>query len=198
MAKSYVFAIEGLEQLTDLDNLDPRIEEAAKIAINSTLEFARRLSAREMRQQVRFPSHYLEGESSQLKVTQRATATRFEGVITGRTRATSLARFVRSNGKAGVTVEVKPGKTITLGRAFLVGLRKGQSGILGNKGLAVRTKSGEKPAYAYKPKKLSENVWLLYGPSVSQVFQTVREDVEPEVKNYLSNEFQRQLELRMK
>lgn len=194
MRGDYVMAIEGLTELHDLESLNPAIVKAATMAINRTLDRSRTLSAREMRTQVRFPSRYLEGENARLKITQRATSDRFEGIISGRRNPTSLARFVTGSAKGRVTLEVKPGHLVTLGRAFITNLKSG-TGELGNVGLAVRTRIGEKPSNAYKPVRLKDGLWLLYGPSVDQVFQTVRDDIKPETEEFLANEFSRLLEL---
>ncbi|MFC3724402.1 phage tail protein [Neoaquamicrobium sediminum] len=197
---SYVFMIEGLEDLGSLDDLKPQIVQAAHQAINRTLDRARTASAREIRKQVNFPAAYLQGEDSRLSVTQRASSSRLEGVITGRRRATSLARFVvgSSRGK-GVSVKVKPDKVETMKRAFLMKLRAGNASIdtKSNLGLAVRTRDGKKPSAAYKPVKIGENLYLLYGPSVDQVFRTVREDVAKDTQEFLNREFNRLLDLRL-
>ena len=195
MRGNYIFAIEGLESAEDLPYTDEQIVRAASRAINSSLDRARVLSVREMRRQVRFPQSYLRGDDSRLRVTQRASGHRLEGVVAGRRRPTSLARFVTGGGRnrKPVTVEVKPGRATTIKRGFLINLRRG-SGGLGNQGLAIRT-DGSKPDRAYRPKKIGDNLWLLYGPSVDQVFQTVRDDISPEVQDHLEGEFLRLLEV---
>lgn len=197
---SYIFFVEGLEDLGGIDDLKPQIARAAYLAINRTLDHARTLSAREIRKQVNFPASYLEGADSRLKVSQRATASRFEGVITGRQRATSLARFVVGTArKSGVNVRVKPTATTHMRRAFLMRLRAGNANLdtTSNLGLAVRTKDGKKPSAAYLPTPIGKNLWLLYGPSIDQVFRTVREDVSRDTEEFLSNEFNRLLDIKL-
>ena len=76
-----------------------------------------------------------------------------------------------------------------MGRAFVMELRGG------NRGLAIRT-DGSKPRGAYKPKPIGKNLFLLYGPSVDQVFRTVSEDVAPDVADELEVEFNRLLDLK--
>lgn len=192
MSDAYVFAIEGLEELGRIEDLKPKITTAAYRAINKTLDRGRTMSAREMRSQVNFPGSYLQGASSRLNVTQRANEGRLEGVISGRRRATSLARFVvgsKKIGKAGVRVSVKPGSSAEMTNAFLMKIRGG------NLGLAIRVKKGGRPDKAYKPVKIADGLFLLYGPSVDQVFKTVREDVAPNVERYLAAEFTRLLDV---
>lgn len=191
----YAFAVEGLKEahpgLTDED-----IVRAAVRATNDALDFGRTRAAEEMRKQVRFPARYLQGnETGRLQVTQRAQAARLEGHITGRDNPTSLARFVSGSqaGKGGIRVSVKPGRSSLIKNAFLMKLRAGNDGPLSNIGLAVRTKGG--PPKAFKPKKLSDKLWLLYGPSVNQVFRTVRDDISGPVEERWENEFHRLLGL---
>lgn len=195
---SYVFIVEGLDALGSLDALDPEIIEAARQAVNRTVDRARTRSAEEIRRQVNFPAGYLSGDDSRLKVTQRATNSRLEAVISGRRRPTSLARFVvNSSRAAGTSVSVHPGSVKRMQRAFLMKLRRGKLDISQghNVGLAIRT-DGEAPKRAYKPIKISEELYLLYGPSVDQVFRTVREDVSKDTEEFLQAEFNRLLGLK--
>lgn len=83
-------------------------------------------------------------------------------------------------------------------RAFLMRLKAGNSiETKSNLGLAVRTAKGKRPDKAYKPVKVSENLWLLYGVSVDQAFRTAREKVRPEAEAYLEAEFNRLLEVKL-
>lgn len=197
MVKDYVIAIEGLRDPGEVRALKPEIMKAASMAVNKAADRARTRAAKEMRRQVNFPSRYLEGQNSRLRVTKRASPDDPVAIITGRRRPTSLARFATGSRRGrggGVYVSVKPGRSKFIGRAFLMQLRAGRD-ELGNVGLAVRTKRGARPKGAYKPVKISEGLWLLYGPSVDQVFKTVREDVAPETQEFLAREFERLLKL---
>lgn len=149
-----------------------------------------------MRDQVDFPPGYL--ENGRLKVVRRAAKGSLEAVIRGRDRATSLARFARgqnpgnTRGRA-VRVTVRGGRTQTLkgtehGRAFLVTLRNG------NMGLAIRLKDGESPKFTQGAVKLANNVYLLYGPSVDQVFRGVAEDRAGDISNMVTKQFFRQFD----
>jgi hypothetical protein len=124
-------------------------------------------------------------------------------------RPTSLARFVTGSlkvggtRKAGVSVEVEPGKVRRLPGAWLIRLRAGSESNLdtaSNVGLAVRTKNGRTPP-GYKPVKIAPNVYLLYGPSVAQALFSagtqagVAKDIEPKTLQFLEDEFWRQMEL---
>lgn len=192
--------VEGLEALSDMDKIPEKYLRAARMAVNRTVDRTRTASARSIRAQINFPARYLDPAGGRLEVSQRATNANLEGRITGRTRPTSLARFSSGAepGQAGVKVQVKTGGAARfLPRAFAIRLRAG-SALLDTKsnlGLAIRTASGEKPRGAYKPKQIGENLWLLYAPSVSQVFKSVRGDVSPDAADFLETEFLRLLDV---
>lgn len=187
--------------LPDLGKSPEKIVRFATMAINKTVDRARTLSAERITQQVNFPASYLRGTDSRLAVTKRASSNNLEGVVTGRYRATSLARFVHDNNPAaarkrgGLTIEVKPGKARFVKGAFLVKLRAGatKTDTKYNLGVAIRLKQGQRPRNSRAAVQLDHNVWLLYGPSVQQVFQSVREDVAPEAQDFLVAEFLRLL-----
>ncbi len=143
---------------------------------------------RDMETQVNFPKGYLDTDD-RLAVRRPSTPNNLEVVISARDRPTSLARFVagqtpESTRRGGVTVSVKKGSSKRLKKAFLVRLRNG------NIGLATRDKS--LVDRAYKPVMLDRGVYLLYGPSVDQVFKAVAEDSLPWLGGRISNEFFRQ------
>ena len=191
---AYAVVVEGLDSLDDLKDIEAQALRAARMAINKAARQARAVADRAIRERISFPARYLSGKSGRLSVSRQATNTKLEAAITGRDRPTSLARFASSrNPKArrgkGVQVEVRPGSKVTLHRAFLMPLKNG------NLGLAVR--SAERPSAAYAPKQIrGSNIWLLYGPSVDQVFKAVsREDAAPAAMDLLEREFYRLLKL---
>lgn len=165
-------------------------EQAAVLAINETVEReGLTLIKRDMRDQVNFPSGYLEGE--RLRVSRKASRGNLEAVIRGRDRPTSLARFAQGQTPAntrgrGVRVSVKRGSTEVLRKAFLVNLKNG------NLGLAVRLKPGDKLRNSSAAQQLADNVWLLYGPSVDQVFRGVADDRADDLTEMISSKFNRQ------
>lgn len=165
-------------------------EEAAVLAINDTVDReGMTLIKRDMRDQVNFPSGYL--ESSRLRVSRRAKPRMLEAVIRGRDRATSLARFAsgqtpKNTRGQGVRVSVQPGRNRVMKKAFLVKLRND------NMGLAVRLKPGETLRNSSRAVPLGENVYLLYGPSVDQVMRGVVDDRSDDILNIVSSKFIRQ------
>lgn len=164
-------------------------DQAAVMAINQVAERDGLVMIRsQMRKEVNFPSGYLEGQ--RLRVTRRARSNDLEAIIRGRDRATSLARFAAGQNpintrNRGVRVDV--GKnTRTLRKAFLVNLRNG------NMGLAVRLKPGQTLDNSQGAVKLSNNVYLLYGPSVDQVFRGVADSRADAIADMVTNQFLRQ------
>lgn len=189
MTGALLVAVEGLSDLGDFDEVTPAIERAALRAINYATPRARTRSAREMRNQVAFPARYLTGNAGRLAITERARRGSLQSTITGRARPTSLATFVTGGQtRRGRSVKVKPGVAKRIGRSFVMNLRNG------NKGLAVRT-DGQRPRGAYKPKRINDDLYLLYGPSVDQVFRTVSADGADDAAADLEREFGRLMDL---
>lgn len=190
MSDDYVVVVEGLRSLEDIENLDAEILTKARQAINKTVDRTRTAADKDMRSQINFPARYL---GDRLTVTRRASGTSLQAVISGRDRPTSLARFATNRnqkpGKAGVNVKVDASATKRMARAFLIKLRNG------NLGLAVRLKPGESLTNSRAAVLMSKGLYLLYGPSVDQVFQSVAEDQEPKAAEYLEREFLRLMDL---
>lgn len=175
---------------------------AARLSINQTAERRGLKAARDaMLSQVAFPPGYL--SPPRFALTQRATEADLTAVIRGQFTPTPLARFAggaraafqrgrrhRRRGSPGIRVEVDPGRSVTLKRAFLLTLRNG------NIGLAIRLKPGEVLRNTIGAKLITSGplagVALLYGPSVDQVFRTVAADISPIVLADLETEFLRQ------
>lgn len=174
---------------------------ASRIAINDTVRGkGMALIRTNMMDQINFSRSYLTGD--RLGVAKLATNENPEAVIRARDRATSLARFASgspsSTAKGGVTVKVKKGRTTYIKRGWLVRLKAGASLSEDkyNVGLAVRLGAGEK----LTNKKTTHQSWLvkgkvalLYGPSVAQVFDDVREEVIEPFGSLVEAEFLRQL-----
>lgn len=184
----YVVAVEGLEAL-DLDQVPEKIKQFAARAINTTARRYRTKAAREMREQVNFPARYLTGaESGRLRVARFASPESLAATIRGRDRPTSLAQFVkgpRRGGRKSPTVEVAPGHRVKMNRAFLMSLKSE------NVGLALRVSPGERVENKRKMVQVANNLYLLYGPSVDQVFRSVAEDVSEDASVFLEQEFTR-------
>lgn len=209
MASEFAVFVEGLGGI-DLTNLDKEdIQSAASKAINTITRNARTKGAREIRKQVNLPARYVSPSGKGFYVSQTASPARLEGIITARGRPTSLARFVKGSpkpGKAGVHLEVSPGRARFMRRAFVLNLRGTGGSVdsgLANRGLAIRLRPGERlhnkvDALPFGGK--DRQLYLLYGPSVDQVFRSrdgtgVANDMVPGIEEDLSNEFIRLLDL---
>lgn len=176
---------------------------SARLAINDTADLAvRKLLPDAMLTEIAFPPNYLKG-TDKLSVASRATADNLVAAVVARARATSLARF--SPGltpgtptPGGIRVQVKPGHTVLLPRAFAVKLKAGSASVRDdsyNVGLAVRLKPGKTLRNKTKlaSVQLDDGVFILYGPSVDQVMQTVlNEKTGDDIADYAEAEFIRQ------
>lgn len=189
MADYYAVAIEGIRALDSLDNIDPKITKTARMAVNAAIRRAQSLAARSMENQVNFPRGYLTGDAGRLQIARFASDNNLEATLRGRDRPTSLARFVSGGAKpgkkGGVSVEVDPGIAKRMPGAFAIRLRNN------NIGLAIRTKNPPSTG----AKQIADNLFLVYGPSVDQVFNMTRLEIRDDVEDYLNDEFTRLLGL---
>lgn len=209
MAATYGVFVEGITNLTEFDGLKDEIKLWAAQAINRTAERGRTRAAREIRDQINFPASYVSPANKRLYVSKKAQRTDLEARIRARTRATSLARFVTGSPQSskltqeGVRVEVHPGKARFLKRAFLIRLRAGKADMdtRNNLGLAIRLKPGEVLRNKSDVRKLDRGLYLLYGPSVDQIFRArdgsgVATEMSPDLSRMMEQEFLRLVELR--
>lgn len=209
MASPLAVIADDLANLEDYFLQAPSVaSRALRLAINQSVQRTGMKMARdEIRKQVGFTADYL-NDPSRLGVSKLASDTDLEASIKARARATSLARFgtgdMTPNVKrpGGIPVMVKTGKTTVLKKAFPVRLRRGASLTEDNfnLGLAIRLKAGERLANKTTMKQLGKTakdgsaVYLLYGPSVDQIFRQVAEDISPELANVTAIEFLRQFD----
>lgn len=172
------------------DELPDIAEKSAVLAVNQVASGIALTTLRgEMRKQVNFPKGYL--ESDRLGLRKKASLNNPEAIIRGRDRPTLLSRFAEGQNESntrgrGVRVSVKKGRTSILKKAFMLRLKNG------NLGLAVRVKDGESLTNTTGAKLLSDNVYLLYGPSVDQVFGDVVDIATPVIGLEITRQFLRQ------
>lgn len=186
-------------ELEDFLGAVPEVtRQAASQAINSVIAGPGLAEYRKgIADQIELPTGYLNND--RLGVTQKATPSRLEGRITGRQRATSLARFATTGSvgsKGGVSVKVKKGGGSTfIQSAFKVRLKAGSTldNDNFNVGLALRLKPGQ-TVFGKKDTsrmvRLDANVVLLYGPSIDQVLRNDVADAKtPAVVDKIATEF---------
>jgi hypothetical protein len=199
----FAVAVEGIETFNEIKSLGPELSRLASMAINTTASRKRTAASKLMREEVAFKARYLDSKASgRLSVASTASAKNLEAVIEGRFRATSLEQFVTSAktpGKRNPTVMVSPGSRQKMAGAFLMKLKRGLSMTdeVNNIGLAIRLKPGESLRNKRSYVKVSSGLYLLYGPSVDQVFRSVAKDIAPETADYLETEFTRLLEAKI-
>ena len=195
--QNYAVFIEGLSDvIDDFENLPDRVKKAAQRAVNRATQRAKTAASRKMREQVAWTASYLDGKMD----VKFAQAGESEGSLRVMFRPTSLARFAR-----GSKTPWTPAKQLHVGAAsfknpngkmLFVPLKAGSGPITEdsmNIGLAVRLKDGDAVRGKYKMKPFGKGLYLLYGPSSAQVFFTVAEDLVPDVADWLSDEYTRQL-----
>lgn len=193
----------GLDEVRkNVAGMPQRIDEASVPAINEAARYGQAESSRRIREQVAFKASYVgsaEDPGARLRVAKRARVGDLEAIIAGRTRPTSLAQFQTGAklGKGGyVRVRVSATKgSKTIPGAFPMKLRRGNVYDPGsvNQGIAVRLKDGKLPAGLNKKQmvQVDGSLYLLYGPSVDQVFRDVRYDVQEPVADVLESSFLR-------
>jgi hypothetical protein len=177
---------------------------SARIALNTVAARALKQDVpKTMRGEVAFPPGYLE-DPTRLARDRPATNTELFTSIIGQDPPTSLARFANglaafgTKQEADVIVIVKPSRSVTMKRVFPFKLRAGDgtSGAF-NIGLAIRLKPGEILAHRTLGNiglaiPRIPNVYLLYGPSVNQVFDDVAGDLADPLGESVEAEFLRQ------
>lgn len=190
------------EGLTDIQNylaLAPEATaRAARLAINDTTRrVAVRESVRLMEEEVAFPPGYLT-DPRRFRIKKFATDSDLEASVYAQQRPTSLARFSTGGavGRAGVRVQISRGRSREMGRAFLIRLPQGRGPVTDeafNLALAIRLGQGETIANKrVMATSMGNGLYLLYGPSVNQVFRTVSTEVAPQVADELATQFVRQ------
>lgn len=205
MAEQFAVFMDGLE-VDLLQGLDSQSRKLAAVrAINKAARDARAAAAREIRDQVNLPARYVSPAQKRLYVSKQAQKSSLEARITAQGLATSLAQFVSGGarkGQRGVYVEVAPGKARMMKKAFVIPLRRGNefTDTKYNLGLAIRLRPGERLQNKTFARRIESGLYLLYGPSVSQIFRSndgsgVATDMAPEVANKLSEEFLRLLDI---
>lgn len=161
-----------------IQELGDKGDRAAARAINDGAQFAVREGAKDISSQINLTQQYIKS-GARLAVSGRASAGNLEATVTGRDRPTSLARFsstpqVFGRQRLSPTVSVaRGGSGQRIPGSFFMRLRKGNTGELGNVGIAVRLKPGETvPGKRVQPKASKSGLALLYGPSVGQAFRS--------------------------
>lgn len=206
MSREWAVFVEGMA--TDLlADLDPdKIARARSMAVNTVARDGRAMLARDVREQIALPARYVSEGEKRLYIPQKASPGRPEAVIRAAGRATSLARYAKNpavtTSKEGVMVEIQPGKARMMRKAFFMRLPQGTTltDTVYNLGLAVRLKPGESLRNKASAIRMANGLYLLYGPSVDQVFRAadgsgIATDRAPILADKLEREFLRIMDL---
>lgn len=206
MPAALTITADGLPDLARfMDRMPERTTQAARMALNDVSGGeGLKLLRNAVEDEINFPLGYVNKE--RLSQTRKATNDSLQATIAGRVRATSLARFAtpgqtpgntrkKKDASGGVTVQVHPGRIRRMDSAFLVRLRSG-AGIADdsyNLGLAIRLKAGDTIHNKKQQSgvQLDHNLYLLYGPSVQQVFGDVAVEQTPEILDMVALDFLR-------
>lgn len=194
---NFAVAVEGISQLRDLTDMGDGAKIALVRALNKVARDSRAESARMIGEQINLPKRSLGPAAGNLTVSKQAQRASMEARIKARGRPTSLAKFSKGTpGKAGVTVEVKPGQATFMRKAFLIKLPQGNAltDTRFNLGLAIRLAPGERMSNKINQVQLSKGLYLLYGPSIQQVFldnqgKGVADDISEPAADQLEREF---------
>jgi len=142
-------------------------------SLNATVTKGRTLSSKKIREQVNLKAAYVK---SKLKL-KRATWQRLQASISADSRGLILMNYA----------------TGTKGDDFKVKIKKGRAKIVKNAFLTVIYAGGRKIDVIARSDPRTGKLDVLYGPSVSQVFNTVRDDIDTELSNMLEAEADKQL-----
>lgn len=180
-----------------INRIPADVDLASMRSVNDSASFAQSESSRLIRDQVNLSASYIGNANdpgARLRVAKRAKPGDNEAIVAGRKRPTSLAQFMQGTFKRGnpVKLKVAPGRVTRIPNAFPIKLRRGTGSYdpsSANAGIALRLKPGESVRNKREMVKIAGNLYLLYGPSVDQVFRDVSADVAPAVSLYMEDRF---------
>jgi hypothetical protein len=196
--------VSGLDRLADYYRRYPEIaERAGTTATNDAAAHALALARRAVRKDANLSASYI-NDPDKLRVARKAGRVSGEAVVLANARPISLARYAPAGQgfgrQRGVTVRVKRGGASKhMRKAFLIPLKQGSHSVdtgagVYNRGLALRLPEGQTIKNKRVAKKLKGgNTWLLYGPSVHQIFRQSLPEVAADTSNYFERRFFYQL-----
>lgn len=175
------------EAMRLVEHVGDNAANAIRIAINKTMLVTRNQSIKSIAGQVRLTPQYIR---SKVKTT-RATLSRLNGKIRTEKRgllatkystdeviANDTVRWFRppKSPEEGVKIKVKPN-----GQEKIIG--PGKTGV---KAFYIVLPNSKVIAIATRNSRKREDIKVSYGPSISQVFTDVREDVTPDAQKELA------------
>lgn len=166
-------------------------DEALRVAINATLPKTRTASSRAIRQQVRLSASYVRDRLATRKATRKALT----GKLGTPSRGLLLSRFSTNAQIAGDKVSwIKP--PLVPPRGIRVKVKpegapkevKGDGDTLPNKPFFLVINGGQNVGIAARLRGQRSKIKIFAGPSLSQVFDDVRDDITPDAAATLQAE----------
>ena len=189
--------IEGL--ISYYERFPQLAEKAAILAVNTIAPKIKTYAAKDMQSKINLPPEEL--GPARFKISTMATATSREAVIRADPNPLGMSRFVKGNKVAGakypVTQIKRNGATHTWGSntpggdyAFLIATPNGNAGVA----LALRTNRPITNSHKAKLIKATAKsyLYIIYGPSTSQMFGQLSPGYLPKIGLDLQAEFARQ------
>jgi len=178
------------------------VARATLLTVNKAATFARKESIKDMLDQVTLQPSYI---SERLKVAKRASPGDLTAIVRGNERGTLLERFPYSLSGDTARVRVsKKGSALVIQGARMVHLRGSGEKVLGmfNKDfMEVLTKGLMKGKGSTKGKrnklhtvekaaaKAPYGRWPLHSSSINQMFEEVRDDIQPRLRKFMRDTF---------
>ena len=196
-----------------LSSLSQESAKAAVRAINHAAKRIRTEGSKRIRAQVDLPAKYV---NDKLQITQYATEAKPVAAISGRIRATRLARY-KAKGltapapygrtgdalrgipagrkHAGVAVGVKKGAKKKIKRFFLIPLQRGPKGA--KQGAWIQEDEEKLFGVFLRTGKGKKDIKHLYGPSVHQLWRRVRGELTPLAMELVAREYTRLMKAKL-
>ena len=145
-------------------------------ALNKTADKAKTLASRAIREQVALKAAYVKGKLN----IRKANPLNLRASLGAEQRGVLMTQYTYSVlRRGGVTVKIKPtGARAKLPKAFVVNLKAGSKTV---PAIAVRDPSGGRYSTG------NAKIIVYYSPSISQVFNSVRDDIKEETADYLKS-----------
>lgn len=174
--------------LTFLRRLGKEGQKAITRATNNTGRKARTLSSREIRSDVALSAAYVRARL----LIKRATFKRAEYVIRAKRRGVLMTRYpYRELQSGGVSVKIKrKGARKKIENGFVTRLNAQGRRV---DAIAVPDYTGAVGKKRAKYKTGNLKIRVLYAPSVSQVFNDVRDRITPEVERYFIEQMDKEI-----
>lgn len=178
-----------------LQGTSAKINSAASNAINRAATQGRTDGVNAIVDKYTLDKNYV---SARIAVVSRASPTNLNAVIQSATRATLLDRFQSATVSGGVKVRVRrSGGNKTINGAFRVKNLKGSltTGIAMTNANAARYYAdvGLSVLAAKVKSKPEKGIHVLHSMSINQIFNTIRLDIEPNLRGFLQRTFMENL-----